>query len=53
MPAEEPAPDHQRPDGLDDATVAAVGRLTEALESCERALVACVLRGALTHRSEP
>jgi hypothetical protein len=37
MPAEEPAPDHRRTDGLDDATVAAVGRLTEALESCERA----------------
>jgi hypothetical protein len=37
MPAEEPDPDHQRPDGVDDATVEAVGRLTEALESCERA----------------
>jgi len=29
--------DHRRPDGLDDATVAAVGRLTEALETVERA----------------
>lgn len=28
---------HQRPADLDDATVAAVGRLTEALETCERA----------------
>ena len=30
-------PDHRRPPGLDDATVAAVGRLTEALETVERA----------------
>ncbi|RZS80078.1 hypothetical protein EV189_3558 [Motilibacter rhizosphaerae] len=29
--------DHRRPSGLDDATVAAVGRLTEALETVERA----------------
>ena len=29
--------DHRRPHGLDDATVAAVGRLTEALETVERA----------------
>ncbi|WP_121195197.1 hypothetical protein [Motilibacter peucedani] len=29
--------DHVRPEGLDDATVAAVGRLTEALETVERA----------------
>ena len=34
---DEPLPEHQRPDGTDDATVEAVGRLTEALESCERA----------------
>lgn len=34
---EQPSADHVRPDGLDDATIAAVGRLTEALESCERA----------------
>jgi hypothetical protein len=32
-----PAPRHQRPDGVDDATVKAVGRLTEALETVERA----------------
>ncbi len=32
-----PHPKHQRPAGTDDATVEAVGRLTEALESCERA----------------
>ncbi|HVM10403.1 MAG TPA: hypothetical protein VM345_18230 [Acidimicrobiales bacterium] len=30
-------PAHQRPDGLDDETVAAVGKLTEALEWIERA----------------
>ncbi len=35
--SDRPAPDHRRPDGLDDATVAAVGRLTEALETVERA----------------
>jgi hypothetical protein len=28
---------HQRPEHLDDATVGAIGRLTEALETCERA----------------
>jgi hypothetical protein len=33
----QPVPEHQRPAGLDDATVEAVGRLTEALETCERA----------------
>jgi hypothetical protein len=32
-----PAPQHQVPDGVDEATVAAVGRLTEALETVERA----------------
>ncbi|CAN5687399.1 hypothetical protein BH09ACT7_BH09ACT7_00040 [soil metagenome] len=32
---------HRRPDGVDDATVAAVGKLSEALETVERA------RGAL------
>ena len=32
-----PAPEHQRPEGVDDATVEAVGRLTEALETVERA----------------
>jgi hypothetical protein len=29
--------EHRRPDGVDDATVAAVGRVTEALEWVERA----------------
>lgn len=32
-----PMPEHQRPDGVDDSTVAAVGKLTEALETVERA----------------
>ena len=35
--ADLPAPEHRRPDGVDDATVEAVGRLTEALETVERA----------------
>jgi hypothetical protein len=35
--SDQPAPEHQRPAGLDDSTVEAVGRLTEALETCERA----------------
>jgi hypothetical protein len=30
-----PIPEHQRPDGVDDTTVEAVGRLTEALEMVE------------------
>jgi len=34
---ERPAPEHCRPDGADDATVAAVGKLSEALETVERA----------------
>ena len=34
---ERPAPAHVRPGGVDDATVGAVGRLTEALETVERA----------------
>jgi len=34
---DEPAEQHRRPEGLDDATVEAVGRLTEALETTERA----------------
>ena len=34
---ERPAPEHVRPAGVDDATVSAVGRLTEALETVERA----------------
>jgi hypothetical protein len=32
-----PDPAHRRPDGLDDATVAALGKLSEALETVERA----------------
>ena len=34
---EQPAPEHVRPAGIDDATIGAVGRLTEALETVERA----------------
>jgi hypothetical protein len=30
-------PDHRRPDGLDDTTVEALGKLSEALETVERA----------------
>ena len=38
MPAPDvPAPRHRQPDGVSAATVEAVGRLTEALETCERA----------------
>jgi len=36
-PQERMLDDHRRPPGADDATVAAVGRLTEALETVERA----------------
>ncbi|SNT43721.1 hypothetical protein [Rhodococcoides kyotonense] len=32
-----PAPQHRRPDGVDDDTVAAVGKVSEALETIERA----------------
>ncbi|GAA2778093.1 hypothetical protein [Saccharopolyspora taberi] len=35
--ADRPTAEHQRPDGVDDFTVAAVGKLTEALETVERA----------------
>src|SRR3954471_12697780 len=35
--SETPAPDHELPDGLDGATVDAVGKLTKALETAERA----------------
>lgn len=31
-----PAPEHQRPPGVSDATVAAVGKLSEALETIEQ-----------------
>lgn len=32
-----PAPEHRRPEGVDDLTVAALGKLSEALETVERA----------------
>ncbi|OZC57260.1 hypothetical protein [Rhodococcus sp. 14-2470-1a] len=32
-----PSPEHRRPDGLSDDTVAAVGKVSEALETIERA----------------
>ena len=35
--SDRPATEHRRPEGVDDATVEAVGRLTEALVTCERA----------------
>ena len=34
---ETPAPEHERPEGVDGATVDAVGKLTKALETTERA----------------
>ena len=34
---EQPKPEHTRPDGLDDVTVAALGKLSEALEIVEEA----------------
>lgn len=34
---DKPSPEHQRPKGVDDATVAAAGKLSEALECVERA----------------
>jgi len=34
---DQPAPEHRVPDGVDQATVEAVGKLTEALETTERA----------------
>jgi hypothetical protein len=36
-PTDRPSPPHQRPAGVDSDTVAAVGKLTEALETVERA----------------
>jgi hypothetical protein len=36
-PTDRPSPQHQRPAGVDSDTVAAVGKLTEALETVERA----------------
>ena len=35
--SDQPAPEHRVPDGVDDATVEAVGKLSEALETVERA----------------
>ena len=35
--ADMPAPEHTRPDGVDSTTVEAVGKVTEALETVERA----------------
>lgn len=35
--ADRPSPEHRRPPGVDDATVAAHGKLSEALETVERA----------------
>lgn len=35
MTSSGPSPDHQRPDGVDDATVEALGKLSEALEATE------------------
>ena len=38
MPSQDlPDPDHTTPDGVSDATVDALGKLSEALETCERA----------------
>ncbi len=36
-PDQQPLPEHQRPPGLDDATVEALGKLSEALEVVEEA----------------
>lgn len=36
-PSDEPLPEHQPPPGVDDTTVEAVGLVTEALETTERA----------------
>jgi hypothetical protein len=36
-PIDLPDPDHRTPAGVDDATVEALGKLSEALETCERA----------------
>jgi hypothetical protein len=36
-PEDLPAPDHATPDGVDDATIDALGKLSEALETVERA----------------
>ncbi|HEY5981188.1 MAG TPA: hypothetical protein VIT41_16310 [Microlunatus sp.] len=36
-PTDLPDPDHRTPAGVDNATVEALGKLSEALETCERA----------------
>src|SRR5690242_14536835 len=36
-PEDLPDPEHTTPDGVSDATVGALGKLSEALETCERA----------------
>ena len=33
--SDQPAPDHRRPDGVDDTTVEALGKVSEALEAVE------------------
>lgn len=40
-PRDEPAPEHQRPDGVGDTTIEALGKLSEALEAVE------IARGSL------
>jgi hypothetical protein len=37
MTSDVPSPEHQRPDGVDDVTVAALGKLSEAFEVVEEA----------------
>ncbi len=37
MSTDLPDPDHRTPEGVDDATVEALGALSEALETCDRA----------------
>ena len=37
MTVDQPAPEHRRPDGVSDETVAALGKLSEALEAVEDA----------------
>ena len=34
-PGDQPSPEHRRPDGVDDATVEALGKISEALEAVE------------------
>ena len=34
-PDDQPSPEHRRPDGVDDATVEALGKISEALEAVE------------------